>query len=43
MRSKQRATGPIGPYRKNIRNHRFEDKRKLRRNGKSLKTERTDA
>jgi transposase len=43
MRFKQRGTELIVPYRKNIRNRRFEDKRKLRRYRKRWKIERTNA
>jgi transposase len=39
----QRGTELIVPYRKNIRNRRFEDKRKLRRYRKRWKIERTNA
>ncbi len=42
-RFKQRGTELIVPYRKNIRNRRFEDKRKLRRYRKRWKIERTNA
>lgn len=42
-RFKQRGTDLIVPYRKNIRNRRFEDKRKLRRYRKRWKIERTNA
>ena len=43
MRLKRRATELIVPYRKNIRNRRFEDKRKLRRYRQRWKIERTNA
>ncbi len=39
----QHGTELIVPYRKNIRNRRFEDKRKLRRYRKRWKIERTNA
>jgi transposase len=42
-RFKQRGTELIVPYRKNVRNRRFEDKRKLRRYRKRWKIERTNA
>jgi transposase len=42
-RFKQRGMELIVPYRKNIRNRRFEDKRKLRRYRKRWKIERTNA
>jgi transposase len=42
-RMKRRGTELIVPYRKNIRNRRFEDKRKLRRYRKRWKIERTNA
>jgi transposase len=42
-RFKQPGTELIIPYRKNIRNRRFEDKRKLRRYRKRWKIERTNA
>ncbi len=42
-RFKARGTELIVPYRKNIRNRRFEDKRKLRRYRKRWKIERTNA
>lgn len=42
-RSKARGTESIVPYRKCVRNRRFEDKRKLRRYRKRWKIERTDA
>lgn len=43
MRFHKRGTDLIVPYRKNIRNRRFEDKRKLRRFRKRWKIERTNA
>ena len=43
MRFHQRGTELIVPYRKYIRNRRFEDKRKLRRYRKRWKIERTNA
>src|ERR1700689_3956025 len=43
LRCKQRRTELIVPYRKNVRNRRFEDKRKLRRYRKRWKIERTNA
>jgi len=43
MRLKRRGTELIVPYRKNVRNRRFEDKRKLRRYRKRWKIERTNA
>jgi transposase len=42
-RFKDRGTELIVPYRKYIRNRRFEDKRKLRRYRKRWKTDRTNA
>jgi transposase len=42
-RFRRRRTELIVPYRKYIRNRRFEDKRKLRRNRKRWKIERTNA
>ena len=43
MRFHKRQTELIVPYRKSIRNRRFEDKRKLRRYRKRWKIERTNA
>jgi transposase len=43
LRLKQRGTELIAPYRSNVRNRRFEDKRKLRRYRKRWKIERTNA
>jgi transposase len=43
LRMKQRGTELIAPYRSNVRNRRFEDKRKLRRYRKRWKIERTNA
>jgi transposase len=42
-RLKRQGTELIVPYRKNVRNRRFEDKRKLRRYRKRWKIERTNA
>jgi transposase len=43
MRLKRQGTELIAPYRSNVRNRRFDDKRKLRRYQRRWKIERTNA